>query len=536
MTNDHIKILAIDDIYDNLIILSALIEEKIPDVEFMTALDGVLGIELAIREKPDIILLDIFMPILDGFEVCRRLKQLPDVEDIPVVFITASREDRELKIKALEVGAEAFLAKPIDSTELIAQIRAMKKIRNGILQKKSEQERLERLVKQRTSQLVASQKEAESAKLAQSKFLANMSHEIRTPLNGIKGMIELTLMTSLSDEQRDNLSVAKASAESLMTILNDILDYTKIEAGRMTVNKKQMKLYDLIRMIKKLYRPIANKKDIDFHVQIDEGVPDRIICDEIRLLQVISNLISNGIKFTDIGHVDLHLLVINEDKGNKQLRFMIRDTGIGISEEKKNKLFKRFSQVDDSTTKHYAGTGLGLVISKNLVKLLGGDLKYNSVYGRGSEFWFDLWVECYEDITEKRQKESMKKVSAKEQKQVLVVDDDLVNQKLMNAYLSKMNVKVSTASNGKEGVDLFAKEVFDIVFMDISMPIMDGFKAVKLMKKNKSERMYCKIIAMTAFALKDDEERVIKGGFDGYISKPIDFKIVNELIKVETSK
>lgn len=530
MMKENLTIVAIDDIEDNLIIIKTLIEQYFEDAVVLTALNGKDGIELVMKEKPDMVFLDIIMPEMDGFEVCNFIKMNEEIKDTPIIFVTAAIGDKELKIRALEEGAEGFLPKPIDVIELIAQIRAMRKISHANKAKKNEKERLANLVEQRTAELRKSQQIAEAAKQAQSKFLANMSHEIRTPLNGILGMIELTMQTELNEEQYDNLSVAKASVDALATVINDILDYTKIEEGRLTITKRHLDFKKLITVISKLYIPIATKKDLHFVSNIDSHIPDYIVSDEVRLMQILSNLLSNAIKFTKDGYVELRVEELEGANDYKRIRFTVKDSGIGIPDDKKDLLFKRFSQIDDSTTKHYQGTGLGLVITKNLLELLDSQLDYKSVVNQGSEFWFDLEVETLSNENKSQvETESDNDLYNELDKQVkiLIVDDDKVNLKLLSALLKKKGASVTLTSNGKDGVQAFKDDVFDLVFMDISMPVMNGYEAVKLMKE---EQKNSKIIAMTAFALQGNEEHSKQNGFDDYISKPIAFDKIYEFL------
>ena len=534
------KILAIDDNKDNLISLKALIMDAFPDSIVLMALNGPTGITLAVENDPDVILLDIIMPDIDGFEVCRQLKQEERVCDIPVVFLTAIKGDKDNRIRALEVGAEAFLAKPIDETELTAQIKAMIKIKAANQLKHNEQQRLKRLVTERTNklelsriatlnllqelkeenevrkntekalreseerfihlferaplgyqsldeegrfievneawlstlgynrnevigkwfgkfltpghvqtfresfpffktqgkihaefemihkngqfryiafegnighkedgrfdkihcilqditerkraevELIVAKERAEESDRLKSAFLANMSHEIRTPLNSIIGFADLLLDPFYKSNQHAEFAhLIKNNGNNLLTIINDILDLSKIETGHITVNKQLFSFSQLIRDIYQEYSFKAREKGIELkidHSDISEEV--YIESDEPKLRQVLINCLGNAFKFTEKGFISIGLKI----KG-KFVELHVKDTGIGIPVEFHEKIFERFRQVEKSNSRKYGGNGLGLSISKSLIELLGGTIWMESEFGKGSTFYFKI--------------------------------------------------------------------------------------------------------------------------------------------------
>ena len=374
-------------------------------------------------------------------------------------------------------------------------------------------------------QLIEANETAENSLRVKEQFLANMSHEIRTPMNGIIGMIDLLEESKLDKKQHDYIATLKKSSSILLEILNDILDLSKIEAGRMELKPITFSLEKLVDKIHTLFTPIASTNRVNLHYHINKAVPKNIIADETRLMQVLSNLISNSLKFTEKGgSVDIGFELVQQDNKKVLLRVDVRDSGIGISHEDQKLLFTNFTQLDNTSTKSYSGTGLGLAISKQLVNLLGGNIGVFSNPGLGSTFWF-----TFKAIVSEAKPMPPKTVKSFQSKtidkavlthSVLIVDDNLINREVAGEILSQVGCKVKLAQSGKEAIELISTNNFDVVFMDIQMPQMDGIETtIKIKQLGLTHEP--KIIAMTAYAMKEDEDKFISQGMDDYLPKPI---------------
>ncbi|PZO35576.1 MAG: hybrid sensor histidine kinase/response regulator [Pseudanabaena frigida] len=554
-------ILVVDDRPENLRLLSEILSKHCYKVRKVTS--GKQAIEAIQINPPDLILLDIMMPEMNGFEVCQCLKSQPQTAEIPIIFLSALDKTFD-KVKAFEVGGIDYITKPFQVEEIIIRVKNQLVIlqqRNSLQEQQKLLARQNRQLKQEIQErqqieidLANAKKAAEAANRSKSDFLANMSHEIRTPMNGVISMSQLLAMTEQTEEQQKYTQIIQDSANALLNIINDILDLSKVESGRLELEQRVFNLEDSLKFVFTLLNQSALDKSIHLQYVIQSDLPVVVVGDEYRLRQILLNLVGNAIKFTNQGKVNVSVRFQDEDinaerhklKSQKSLLFTITDTGIGIPSDRIMRLFKPFTQADTSISRKYGGTGLGLAICKSLVELMGGNIwleSFGQIAGnppanwqptsnnQGSTFHFAIPISLPESIPTPEIKSDLGydrlQISEKFPLRILLVEDNIMNQRLTFIIMQKFGYTIDIVNNGLEAISTLQNQTYDMVLMDVQMPEMDGLTATKWIRQNLTSQPY--IVAITANSSDEDLQKCIDSGMNAYINKPINIK---EIIRI----
>jgi hypothetical protein len=540
-------ILIIDDLPFEVKLLHVFLRKA--DFNVLEAKNGTEGIEVAEFEQPDLILLDVLMPDIDGFEVCKNLKSKEKTKSIPIMFMTVRTEISDV-VKGFKVGAADYITKPFQHDEVLARVTTCLKfyklqqqltqqnqqLLEEINRRKQAEESLlteRNVLAGRTAELSeANAKLARAARL-KDEFLANMSHELRTPLNAILGISEMLqepVYGSLNDKQRKLMHTVRDSGDHLLDLINDVLDLAKIEAEKFTLKINTVSVNEVCQASLRMIKEAAYKKQIRVSTTLDYAV-DTIQADELRLKQILVNLLSNAVKFTPKdGSIKL---VVNSDVEHSVVDFSVQDTGIGIAEDDMKKLFEPFVQLDGSLNRAQEGAGLGLSLVYGWTKMHGGSISVKSEVGKGSSFTVSLpWCPLKPDessipetgqLTMACEPDSALIDNHHHSGVILLAEDNETYIQLLSDYLTKLGYQVLIARDGVEAIEQTRAKHPDILLMDIQMPLMSGLEAIKEIRAD-TDVATIPIIALTALAMPGDKEHCLQVGADEYLSKPVSMK------------
>lgn len=516
------KILIVDDQIENIKALSLLIESDNVDILSSQSADGAL--DLLMNHDFALAILDVQMPVTSGFELARLIRGVKKFRHLPIMFVTAHMREQSFIFEGYETGAVDLLFKPLDPHVVRSKVQAFVQIDQ---QRQILRVHLEEMQKLRIA--------AESANVAKSRFLANMSHEIRTPLGAVMGFADMISQQDVSDEEREQYAAAiRRNGQLLLRIIDDILDFSKIEAHKLDLEKVPFRLEDVVKDVTSIMRRKAEEKGISFEVKALSDLQRTYLCDPVRLKQILINVIGNAVKFTASGGVKVQieartLNLTPESQGRDQLTITVKDSGIGMTEEQIRNLFQPFSQADASTKRQFGGTGLGLVIARELARALEGDLQVkSSQVDQGTTFVMTAILDRENSAkTDKRKASRISDAMDLSDYQLLIVDDIKDNRTLLEKYLEPTGIQVLSAGSGEEALEILRTSTPDLILMDIQMPGMDGYACTQQVRSSQFQKP---IIALTAHAMKEEVEKCKSAGCNEVLTKPVDRQALFHLL------
>ena len=499
------RILIVDDDRSNLMYLNNLLGAE---ATLHMAKDGEQALKLADEYIPDLILLDIIMPGMNGYEVLSELRKSEKTHDIPVIFITGLSADED-EMKGLELGADDYISKPFNEAIVRLRVRNQLKILNQ-------------------TRLIIEKEIAEKSSRAKSEFLSRMSHELRTPLNAIIGMTNLARNTDDHVTKNDFLDKSSAASQNLLRLVEDVLDISELKDGKFKLVNSEFNFSKMIQSELEKAKRLFEDKHLTLVTDVDPLIPEILIGDEKRLTQVIDNLLSNACKFTpDHGSVRISVTIIENEDGRATIQIDVKDNGMGIPEDKQAVIFSAFEQADGGSDRKYGGAGMGLYISKTIVEKMGGEIWLDSEPGKGSRFSFTFKTQPGQECAGTDAPASFAGNT------MLLADDVDINREIIAALFEDTQMQIVSAVNGNEAVELFkaAPSKYDIILMDVNMPELDGVEATRRIRSlGISEGETVPIIAVSANTSPDDIEGYLSAGMTDHLGKPVDFGKIMRLI------
>ncbi len=526
-SKDLVKVLAVDDLPENLVALEALLRPQ--HIQLHKAISGTEALEHMLSTDFAVALLDVQMPGMDGFELAELMRGSERTRQIPIIFLTAGAWNRDRVFRGYESGAVDFLVKPVDPHILRSKVAVFVELY-----------RQKKVLQETARQLLIAKQDAETANASKSQFLANMSHEIRTPMTAIMGFTELLAGEEANEKNRaEFIKRIRSNGDHLLHLIDDILDLSKFEAGQVNVEKIAFSVTELITEVLQSFRPLADRKQIELKLRFQNAVPQIVNSDPHRIRQVLINLIGNALKFTATGSVE----VILDYRSDAQKLFVVqvKDSGVGVAPEKREVIFEPFQQADSSVTRKYGGTGLGLALSREITAALGGRLEVVDSSSKGSVFQFSFEVGDLSDgifVSEATSRSAQRFGRNKFNGsltgvKILLVEDSPDNEALMKLYLDNAKAEVSVARNGVEALEICDQKKFDIVLMDVQMPMMDGLEATRRLR---ASGFTTPIIALTAHAFKEEIDKSLAAGCNEHVTKPVDRSTLFQTILRLTKK
>jgi two-component system, sensor histidine kinase len=533
-SEDKAKILIVDDVPGKLMAIVAVLESL--DQTIVAVASGAEALRRLLTDDFAVILLDVNMPGLDGFETAALIRQRKRSEHTPIIFLTAFPDDTYAE-KGYSLGAVDYILTPAAPEVLRSKVSVFVDLYHKNEQVKRQADQRVLLAQEHAARLAA-----ERANVAKSQFLTNMSHELRTPMTAIIGMTDLALSEELTTQVREYLQAVQTNAHLLLELLNEILDLSKLEAGKFALESAPFVLRKVIHELTQSFGYRAGEKGLKFNAAVADAVPDGLVGDSLRLRQVLMNLLTNAIKFTDRGRVTLEVEAETTSTTEAWLKFTVTDTGIGISPEDQERIFAPFTQVDATTSRIHSGAGLGLAITSELIRAMGGFRSVRSELGRGSAFSFTVPLILDAGRKESapagvdREPEASSKPApqkmglADSQLHVLLAEDTPTNQMLVVHTLKKRGHQIEVASDGRAAVQLAEAKHFDVILMDLQMPGMDGFEATAAIR-GLPGRGRTPIVALTAHTMVGDRERCLAAGMEDYLPKPLDLRRLIDVVE-----